>query len=216
MWNGAIARRTGRGTGRLAGTGGDDGLDCDTHLLATLGHELAVRGLGARRGRGHGHATDETRGGNPEHGVESAETHGCGVDGGRAVRRTCEALDSHKRGVRSGYCKRANNFLRVCQSAIFFTRARVVDCRAPRLAPASSLRAVGGTRAAQAAPRRDAMSLREGERALQRFHEWCAKEGVEYDREVRPESSSSPSARRLPRRPSAVAPVPDSPLAPSP
>ena len=84
--------RTVRETGRLAGTGGDDGLDCDTHLLATLGHELAVRGLGARRGRGHGHATDESRGGDPEHGVESAETHGCSVDGGRAVRRTCEAL----------------------------------------------------------------------------------------------------------------------------
>ena len=38
MWNGAMARRTVRETGRLAGTGGDDGLDCDTHLLATLGH----------------------------------------------------------------------------------------------------------------------------------------------------------------------------------
>jgi hypothetical protein len=58
------------------------------------------------------------------------------------------------------------------------------------------------------------MSLREGERALQRFHEWCAKEGVEYDREVRPESVVVP-ARRLPRRASAVAPVPDLPLDPS-
>lgn len=75
-------------------------------------------------------------------------------------------------------------FLRVCLVGEKAARAR---CRLARAAPLY-LRAVGETHAAQAAPRRDAMSLREGERALQRFHEWCAKEGVEYDREVRPES----------------------------
>jgi len=37
------------------------------------------------------------------------------------------------------------------------------------------------------------MSLQEGERALQRFHEWCAREGVEYDRKVRSESVVVPA-----------------------
>ena len=35
-----MARRTVRETGRLAGTGGDDGLDCDTHLWRRLAMNL--------------------------------------------------------------------------------------------------------------------------------------------------------------------------------
>jgi len=40
------------------------------------------------------------------------------------------------------------------------------------------------------------MSLEEGEKALQRFLEWCKSEGIEHDEEV---SDASPEPRRFVR-----------------
>ena len=148
-----------------------EGRGRDAHLRALLGHVASVRRVGAGRGRGHGHTADETRGGDPEHGVESAEAHPA---------RACEALCSATPSLRSSellvvYCTRGCSIRAGPQWSA---------------APAS-----GAERHHFGAPA-GVMSLEEGEKALQRFLEWCKSEGIEHDEEV---SDASPAPRRFVR-----------------
>lgn len=148
-----------------------DGRGRDAHLRALLGHVASVRRVGAGRGRGHGHTADETRGGDPEHGVESAEAHPA---------RACEALCSAAPSLRS-----SELFGGVLYTRVFDPRGTALGKLLLRAAERHHFGAPAGV-----------MSLEEGEKALQRFLEWCKSEGIEHDEEV---SDASPAPRRFVR-----------------
>lgn len=152
-----------------------DGRGRDAHLRALLGHVASVRRVGAGRGRGHGHTADETRGGDPEHGVESAEAHPA---------RACEALCSATPSLRSSELFGGVLYTRVfdprgtavvsCSCELRSSRSAIISGRRPAScrsrkgrrrfsASSSGARAKASSttkRSATLRPRRDASSAR--------------------------------------------------------